>query len=261
MIEGAPMSGSSQNQSAQPRDKDLKLFSVLTGIFASILVISTIASSKIFTVAGLNLPGGVIVFPVLFIFNDILTEVYGYARSRRVIWTGLACQALAGLTLLIVGLLPPAPFWPHQEAYLAVLGFVPRIAVAGLLAYFCGEIANSFVLSKMKYWEKGERGWKQSWRFLASTLAGEAVDSIVFMGVAFFGTIPPMDLLTTIVTLYLVKVIYEVLALPLSTRFANWIKRIEGIDHIDHPGTNYNPFAILGGNGEASQETSTTSKV
>lgn len=236
----------SSMQHAEPREADFKFFGVLAGIFVACLIIATVASAKILSIGPFNIPGGTLVFPIVFIFNDVFTETYGFARSRRIIWTGLACQALAAVTFLVVGALPPAPFWPHQEAYEAVLGFAPRVALAGLVAYFTGEFANSVVISKMKYWEKGERGIKQGWRFVASTLVGEAVDSIVFMTVAFLGEIPPTDLLTTMLTLYVIKVIYEVVALPFSTRFANWLKAVEGVDHIDTPGvTSYNPFSVF----------------
>jgi len=219
---------------------------VFTGIFVTVLVVATVASTKIFSLGSFTFPAGLLVFPITFIFNDILTEVYGYSRSRRIIWTGLGCQALAGLTFWIVGILPPASFWNHQAAYDAVLGFVPRVALAGLTAYFCGEFANSVVLSKMKYVEKGERGLKQGWRFVASTMVGEAVDSIVFMSIAFIGEIPPAAIVSTIITLYIAKVLYEIVALPFSIRFANWVKKIEGVDYIDTPQlTNYNPFAVF----------------
>lgn len=227
------------------RGRDLKLFNVFTGLFVTVLVVSTIASSKIFAVGSFFLPGGVIVFPILFIFNDILTEVYGYAQSRRVIWTGLFCQAFVGIVLAIVTALPPAPFWDGQPAFQRILGFVPRVALAGLMAYFSGEFANSFVLSKMKYLEQGARGLKQGWRFVASTMVGEGVDSIVFMLVA-YGSLMKSDLLNTLITLYVVKVLYEIVALPFTVKFSNWVKKIEGVDHIDTPqGTNYNPFSVL----------------
>lgn len=222
-----------------------RLLNIFTGLFVAMLVIATVASSKIFMIGPLALPGGVIVFPIIFIFNDILTEVYGYERSRRVVWTALACQALAGLVLLIVDILPAAPFWKGQEAYHAILGFAPRIALAGLVAFFTGELSNSFVLSKMKYFKKGKRGLWQGWRFVASTIVGEAVDSIVVMTIAFAGVIPPADLIKTMVTLYFVKVAYEVVVLPVSIPFSNWVKKKEEIDHLDLPETtNYNPFLL-----------------
>ncbi len=231
-------------QNTEP--KEFKLLPIFSGLFVATLILSTIASSKLFTIGLFTLPGGVIIFPIAFIFNDILTEVYGYARCRKIVWTGLVSYVLLALTLLVVDILPPASFWPNQIAFHSILGFVPRVALAGILAYFFGEISNSIVLSKMKYWEKGERGLKQGWRFLMSTIVGEGVDSIIFMTVAFAGTIPPTALMKTILTLYVVKVIYELIAIPISTRFANRVKQIEGTDKIDYPDrTNYNPFAFL----------------
>lgn len=228
------------------RSTDFRLYNIFTALFVTVLVLASIASTKIASFGPLFLPAGTILFPITFIFNDILTETYGYARSRRILWLGLGCQLLTAVTLWIVGVLPPAPFWPHQQAYDAVLGFVPRIAFSGMVAYFCGEFSNSIVLSKMKFLQCGERGLKQGWRFVASTIVGEAVDSIVFMTLAFSGTIGTGDLIRTMVTLYLCKVIYEIVALPISTRFANWVKKVEGVDHIDTPETtNYNPFVGL----------------
>ncbi len=224
----------------------MRLYSVFAGLFAAVLVTVSVASTKIFAIGPFHLPGGTIVFPLVFILNDVLTEVYGYAGSRRIIWTGLVCQGLAALTFLAVGALPPAASWPNQAAYDAVLGFAPRVALASLLAYFCGEFANSFVLSRMKYRDAGRGGLRQGWRFLASTIVGEGVDSVVFMVVAYFGAVPSGDLWRTLATLYVVKVLYETAALPFSVRFANWVKRAEGLDSIDSPATtNYNPFCVF----------------
>ncbi|HET6201558.1 MAG TPA: queuosine precursor transporter [Planctomycetota bacterium] len=226
--------------------KPLKLYGVFAGLFATVLVLVPPASSKIVSFGPLHLPGGTVVFPLVFIFNDVLTEVYGYEGSRRIIWTGVGCQLLAGLTYGLIGALPAAPFWPHQREYEVVLGFAPRVALASMTAYFCGEFANSFVLSRMKYRDGGRRGVRQGWRFLASTIVGEAVDSALFMVFAYGGKIPAPDLVRTLATLYVVKVVYEAAALPLSTRLAEWVKRVEGVDRIDAPGsTDYNPFAIF----------------
>ena len=227
-----------------PVDHGITLLPIFAGIFVAVLLLSTFANAKIFAIGRLTLPGSTLLFPLVFVFNDILTEVYGYAASRRVIWTGLACEAFAGISFLIIDKLPPAPFWPYQEAYHHLLGVVPRFAFGGLVAYFCGEFANSFVLSKMKYRQQGARGSKLRWRFVVSTLVGEAVDSTVFMIAAFAGSMPWFGLFETTFTLYTVKVLYEIVILPVHTRIANWVKDIESIDHIDTPETtNYNPFA------------------
>jgi len=234
-----------QHQRTEPKEGDLRLFSVFTGVFVASLILANVTSSKIFAIGPFTFPGGAVVFPISFIFGDILTEVYGYERSRKIIWTGFACQALAALTYLVVGILPPASFWHDQEAYSRILGFIPRVVVASIAAYSCGEFCNSYVLSKMKYWASGSRGWRLSWRFVASTIVGEGVDTIVFMTIAFTGVFSPTDFARTAFSLYVFKVLYEVAALPVSTRFANWVKRYEGLDHIDTPErTNYNPFKI-----------------
>jgi queuosine precursor transporter len=220
------------------------LLSVFTGFFVAVLVLCSVANAKIFAIGSLAMPGSTILFPLVFVFNDILTEVYGYARSRRVIWTGLACQGFAALTFFVIDKLPPAPFWGDQEAYHRLLGLVPRFACAGLVAYFCGEFVNSFVLSKMKYRHHGERGRKLSWRFVVSTAVGEAVDSAIFMTAAFGGVISWASLFKTMFALYIVKFLYEIVILPVHTRIANWVKDIEHIDRIDTPETtDYNPFA------------------
>lgn len=141
--------------------------------------------------------------------------------------------------------MPAAPFWKDQETYQKVLGFVPRLVVASLLAYFFGEFANSWVLSKMKYLSQGRRGWQQAWRFIVSTIVGEGIDSIVFTVVAFSAVLSVSDMLRTGLSLYIFKVFYEIMLTPLSIRFANWLKKIEGLDEIDYPEkTNYNPFAF-----------------
>lgn len=240
------------------RERDLKLFSVFTGIFVAALVLVPSLGSKFIAVGPFNLNGATLIFPITFIFNDILTEVYGYTRSRRIIWVGLACQVLAAFFYWLIEIWPAAPFWHSQEAFSAILGMAPRITLASLTAYFCGEFANSVVLSKMKYVEKGERGWWQAWRFVASTIVGEGFDSVVFMTVGFLGVLSLADIGITIVTIWIAKIIYEVVALPVSMRVANWVKSVEGVDEIDDPRfTSYNPFAIFfpakNGGGEANQ--------
>jgi uncharacterized integral membrane protein (TIGR00697 family) len=236
-----------ENRQDYQAETDLKLFSIITGIFTVTLVISNIASAgKIIAFGPLALPGGAVLFPISFIFGDILTEFYGYERSRRVIWTGFASLLLAAITFAAVEALPAASFWRDQETYHKVLGFVPRLTIASLVAYFCGEFANSWVLSKMKYQAKGKRGGKQAWRFIASTIVGEGVDSFVFMTMAFSMVLSLNNMLRTGFTLYLFKVLYEVIFTPFSTRLANWVKKVEGLDAIDRPeNINYNPFSVF----------------
>jgi len=226
---------------------DLKLLSVFSGVFVTCLLLAQILSSaKFLSLGPLIMPAGTIVFPISFIFGDILTEVYGYNRSRKVIWTGLLCLIISSIIIWIASILPSAPFWHNQEAFEAIFHFVPRVTLAGLAAYFLGEISNSIVLSKMKYVEKGKRGLKQAWRFILSTIVGEGVDSIVFMTIAFGGVLSLPDMLKTIGGIYIFKVVYEIIITPFSTRFADWVKKAEGLDQIDYPAqTNYNPFAVF----------------
>jgi len=226
--------------------KDLKLFTVFTGVFVAVLVLVPSTSSKFIAVGPFNVPGGSLIFPITFILNDVLTEVYGYSLSRRIIWTGMACQIFAAFTYWIVEIWPPAPMWHHQAAYTDILGVAPRISFASLTAYFCGEFANSVVVSKMKFAQKGARGLAQGWRFVASTIVGEGVDSVLFMTLGFLGNFAAGDVVKTTLTLWIAKVLYEVIALPFSVRFANWVKKVEGIDKIDYPDrVNYNPFAAF----------------
>lgn len=154
-------------------------------------------------------------------------------------------QMFAAFFYWIIDIWTPAPFWDNQEAYSSILGQAPRIVLASLSAYFFGEFANSVVLSKMKYSQSGQKGIKQGWRFVASTIVGEGLDSVVFMTVAFAGVLATKDLVTTILTIWGVKTLYEILILPVSIPFANWVKKYEGIDQIDTPTeTSYNPFKI-----------------
>lgn len=226
-------------------EKSFKLLNVFTGIFVGVLVLVPSMSSKFIAIGPLNIVGSTLIFPITFIFNDIFTEVYGYKRSRRIIWTGMAMQIFAALFYYLIDIWQPAPFWHNQEAYSTILGQAPRIVLASLSAYFFGEFANSVILSKMKYTQNGQRGWSQGTRFVASTIVGEGLDSFVFMTVAFAGVMNAGDMIKTIFTIWGVKVAYEIVALPISIRFSNWVKSVEGIDSIDKPTeTKYNPFSV-----------------
>jgi queuosine precursor transporter len=230
----------------EQESKEFRLYGIFTGIFCTALVMVPVLGSKFIAVGSLALNGSTLVFPITFIFNDILTEVYGYKRSRKIIWTGMGCQIFATLMIVLVGVWPAASFWTNQTAFQTVLGFAPRATLASLVAYFFSEFSNSLVLSKMKYWQKGKRGFAQGWRFIASTIVGEFFDSIVFMSIGFVGVLAVKDILITIVTIWIAKVLYEVIALLFSIRFANYVKRVERVDKIDSPDhTNYNPFSVF----------------
>ena len=190
----------------------------------------------------LNFGAGVLFFPISYVFGDILTEVYGYARSRRVIWTGFAALAFASAMAAVVVALPPAPFWHNQQAYEVAFGSAWRVSIASLIAFCCGEFVNSFVLAKMKLWMAGRRLWM---RTIGSTLFGEGVDSLLFYPLAFWGTgiIPDEQLPAVMLAQFVAKVGVEVAFTPLTYRIVAWLKRAENEDYYDRD-TDFNPFSL-----------------
>jgi queuosine precursor transporter len=185
---------------------------------------------------------GVLFFPVSYVFGDILTEVYGYARARRVIWAGFAGLLFASLMASVVVALPPAPFWDNQKAYEIAFGTTWRIAAASMFAYFCGEFVNSFVLAKMKLATGGRWLWT---RTIGSTIVGEAVDSLLFYPLAFYdsGLIPNDKLLAIMAAQFGLKVAVEVVFTPVTYRIVGFLKRAESEDYFDR-GTDFSPFRL-----------------
>jgi uncharacterized integral membrane protein (TIGR00697 family) len=185
---------------------------------------------------------GVLFFPVSYVFGDILTEVYGYARARRVIWAGFAGLGFASLMAAVVVALPPAPFWQHQPAYEIAFGSTWRIVAASMFAYFCGEFVNSYVLARMKIMTAGKWLWT---RTIGSTVVGEAVDSALFYPLAFYGSgIIPDDKLPLVMLMqFVLKVAVEVVFTPITYKIVGWLKRAEHEDYYDR-GTNFNPFTL-----------------
>jgi uncharacterized integral membrane protein (TIGR00697 family) len=217
-----------------------RYFDLVMALFVAVLLISNVASTKFVVLGPFTFDGGTILFPISYIFGDILTEVYGYSRSRRVIWTGFGCTALAAFIFWLVGALPAAPGWTQQEAYLAILGQTPRIVAASLIAYFAGEFSNSFVLAKMKILTRGRWLWT---RTIGSTLVGEGVDTLLFVTVAFAGVVPASLLLTTVLSNYIFKCGVEAVATPLTYQIVRYLKRAEREDYYDI-GTDFNPFRV-----------------
>jgi uncharacterized integral membrane protein (TIGR00697 family) len=215
-------------------------FVLIVAVFVTCLITANIIAVKLVNLYGLIVPAAVIIFPISYIFGDVLTEVYGYAASRRVIWLGFICNLLAVIAMAIGGALPAASFWQHQAAYDTILGYTPRLLTASFIAYLIGEFANSFILAKMKVATRGRWLWT---RTIGSTLIGEGLDSLVFMTIAFFGTIPLDGMANAIVTQWLFKVAYEVLATPLTYAVVTWLKRQEGVDVYDER-TNFSPWAF-----------------
>jgi hypothetical protein len=217
-----------------------RFFDILVALFVAVLLISNIASTKILTLWKFTFDGGTLLFPLSYIFGDILTEVYGFRRSRRVIWLGFFAALLMSLVLFIVQQLPAAAEWPNQQAYEAILGFVPRIVIASLLAYFAGEFTNSVILSRLKIYTKGKYLWT---RTIGSTLIGEGIDTFVFCWIAFYGTLPPSVFWAVLVSNYIFKCSVEIVFTPLTYLIVGFLKRKEKADVYDY-GINYNPFGI-----------------
>ncbi|MHB1125623.1 MAG: queuosine precursor transporter [Bacillota bacterium] len=216
------------------------LFVVLSCFFVTCLLISNIIAGKLIPVFGTVLPSAVILFPLTYIFGDVLTEVYGFKRSRLIIWVGLAANVFMAIIFMIVVSLPYPGFWGDQEAYRTVLGFTPRVVAASLIAYFIGEFVNSALLSKIKLISGGRWLWL---RTIGSTVVGEGIDTVLFIIIAFAGIVPEAVLWTMIIAQYLWKVSYEVAATPLTYLLVGWVKRKEGLDTFDH-GVKYNPFSL-----------------
>jgi len=220
--------------------KNYKYFDIILGLFVAVLLISNIASTKIILFGPFTFDGGTLLFPLSYIFGDVLTEVYGYKKSRKVIWTGFFCAALMSAILFIVGKLPAAADWPYQEDYNHILGLSLRIIAASLVAYFAGEFSNSYILAKLKVKTAGKFLWL---RTIASTLVGEGLDTLLFIVIAFAGLMPNSLLLTLIISNYIFKVGVEVLFTPLTYLFIRFLKNGEEEDYYDRD-TKFNPFAF-----------------
>jgi uncharacterized integral membrane protein (TIGR00697 family) len=216
-------------------------FVLIAALFVTALITANIVAVKLIDIGGLIVPAGTVtIFPLSYIFGDVLTEVYGFRRARLVIWLGFLCNLLAVAAIYLTQVLPPAGFWDGQAAYEQILGFTPRLLAGSFAAYLIGEFANSAVLAKMKILTSGRWLWS---RTIGSTLVGEGIDSLVFVTIAFVGTIGGEDLLRTIVTAWVVKSAYEVLATPLTYLVVNFLKRTEGIDTFDY-GTSLSPIRL-----------------
>jgi uncharacterized integral membrane protein (TIGR00697 family) len=215
-------------------------FLVIAAVFATTLVVSNIIAVKIAGFAGLTISVSFVLFPISYIFGDILTEVYGYAAARRVIWLGFACNVLAVIAIWLGQILPSASFWENQAAYETILGATPRLLVSSFIAYLFGEFLNSFVLAKLKVATAGRWLWL---RTITSTVVGQGVDSVIFITLAFVGTMAGGDLARTIVTQWLAKSAYEALATPLTYAAVGYLKRLEGVDTYDRD-TNFNPLSV-----------------
>ncbi len=219
--------------------KNYKYLSIISVFFVSVLLISNVASTKIVDLKWFTFDGGTLLFPLSYIFGDILTEVYGYRQSRKVIWLGFFMALLMSLIFIIVGSLPSAPGWNNQNAYDLILGLTPRIVIASLFAYSAGEFSNSYILAKMKIWTKGKMLWS---RTIGSTLVGELIDSILFILIAFWGILPSSLIITLIISNYLFKTGIEILFTPITYKVVSFLKKKENEDYYD-TNTNFSPFS------------------
>ncbi len=220
--------------------RDYKFLVLISGLFSATLLISNTLDTKIFSFFGMTLPAGIILFPLAYLFGDILTEVYGYSASRKVIWGGFFSLLLMVACFEIGIRLPPAGFWENQDAFAKTLGHIPRIVTASVAAYFAGEFCNSFVLAKLKVFTQGKG---MATRFIASTLVGQAVDTTVFVLIAFTGVFAVSELVKITVSAWLLKVAWEVIALPATIPIVKALKRAENEDFFD-TNTDFNPFHV-----------------
>ena len=233
---------------ADKNPRSYKYYEFVMAAFVTILICSNligpakIAQLEVPVLGTLTFGAGVLFFPISYVFGDVLTEVYGYARSRRVIWAGFGGLAFASVMSFVVVALPPAPFWKNQDAYEIAFGGTWRIALASMAAYFCGEFVNSFVLAKMKIMTSGRWLWT---RTIGSTIFGEGVDSVLFYPLAFYGTgiIPDEKLPTVMLAQFIAKVSVEVVFTPATYWIVGALKRAEHEDYYDRD-TRFTPFTL-----------------
>ena len=225
--------------------KKFKYYDLMMAAFVVVLICSNlIGPAKLATI---NIFGsdfiygaGVLFFPISYVFGDVLTEVYGYARARKVIWAGFVGLIYASLMSYIIVEMPPAPGWENQSAYETIFGQVPRIVFASLTAFFVGEIVNAYVMAKMKIWTKGKHLWT---RTIGSTVVGQGVDSLIFYPVAFFGIWDTSIIVTVMISNFLIKVAWEAVLTPVTYKLVAFLKKAEGVEIFDDK-TDFTPFKI-----------------
>ena len=235
------MSAFTSNKPAAVQARDLRSyrhFDLLLAIFIVVLLISNLVGQKLCSIGPFVVSGAQILFPITYIFGDVFTEVYGYAASRRAIWLGFLANGLLAVMGLITVWLPPAPGWQNQAAFATVFYQIPRLIVASLIAYWCGEFTNSYTLAKMKLWTGGKMLWS---RTVGSTVTGQFVDTTILYIVGFAGTAPASTLVRGIFSAYLFKVVYEVVATPMTYAVVGYLKHSEGLDAFDYK-SDFNPF-------------------
>jgi queuosine precursor transporter len=217
----------------------------ITATFCAVLVISNVSAIKPLSIPGLPfvlMDGGNLLFPISYIFGDILVEVYGYAQSRRIIWLGFVLNIFAAATFSLVALLPPAPGWEMQDAFASILLQTPRVVLGSVVAFWCGSFLNAWVMARMKVLTQGRHLWM---RTIASTVAGEGIDSLLFTAIAFGGVWPRTLVFQVIFWNFVLKTGYEILATPLTYVVVHRLKRAERSDPFDDQ-TDFSPFRLDG---------------
>ena len=222
-------------------ERKYKYYDMIMAAFCTVLICSNmIGAAKVVQLWGFTFGAGILFFPISYFFGDVLTEVYGYARDRKVIWTGFGALMFASVLATVVVAFPPAPGWPHQKAFEIAFGQAPRIALSSLCAFWCGSFANSVTLAKLKIKTEGRFLWM---RTIGSTAVGELVDSMIFYPLAFWGIWSNDLVIKVMITNYLMKTLWEVIATPMTYKVVGFLKRVEHEDYYDRD-TNFTPFSL-----------------
>jgi uncharacterized integral membrane protein (TIGR00697 family) len=217
-----------------------RFLGIITVLYVTFQLICDVTAAKIISVGPFPVSVTILYFPLTYIFADVLTEVYGYARARQALWTVMLCSFLACMTYQLVVALPPAAGFENNEAYSTVLGQVPRVVLGSFVAMFAGEILNNYVLARMKVFTKGKHLWT---RLLGSTVVGQLANTALFYAIALYGVLPDKILLESIITGWLLKCVVEVVLIPVTYWVVARLKEIERVDFFD-TNTNFNPFML-----------------
>ena len=212
--------------------KHFRYYNILTIVFIICLITSNLAAVKLWEINGLTLPGGIIIFPLLYVINDVLTEVYGFSASRRVIWIALISTLFLALILSLVIHLPPAQPWSNQQAFSGVFSLAPRIFIASISSYFIGELLNASTISTLKIMLEGKHF---AMRAILSTVVGAFIETSIFAVVAFGSTLPLVKLFSMIITMTSLKVVYEFMVLPFTSRLVQFLRSTENTDSYEKP--------------------------
>ncbi|MCC7554027.1 MAG: queuosine precursor transporter [Methanobacteriaceae archaeon] len=210
---------------AKLRISKAQLFAIFTALSSTVLIVSNIASTKMFDFFGTGFvwDGGAVLFPVSYILGDVIAEIFGFKSAKKVIWTSFSMNIIAVVALLIVQILPPGPGWENQLAYEAIIGFMPRIIAGSLIAFVCGQLFNAYVFIKIKEITKGKHFWQ---RALGSSLVGDLVDTVIFTTIAFFGTISDVQFIGLLVIAYTSKIVGETILLPVTYAIVDLCKKV-----------------------------------